>query len=128
MNTKIEKDQLKNDLPDIKTGDTVRVHQIIKEIPKGKGGKPSKEKQEGKERIQVFEGVIISKKHGKGISSTFTVRRISSNISVERIFPLHSPVIKKIEIVQKGKVRRSKLYYLRERIGKKAKVKKKEIK
>ena len=114
MITKIEKDQLKNDLPDIKSGDTVRVHQIIKE--------------KDKERIQVFEGIVIAKKHGKGINATFTVRRISSDVSVERIFPLHSPIIKKIEIVQKGKVRRSKLYYLRERTGKRAKIKKKESK
>ncbi len=112
MKTKIETDQIKKDLPEIKPGDTVKVHQIIKE--------------KNKERIQVFEGVVIARKHGKGISSTITVRRISSDISVERIFPLHSPIIKKIEVVQRGKVRRAKLYYLREKIGKKAKLKKKE--
>lgn len=128
MNNKIETSQLKNDLPDMKVGDIVKVHQIVKEIPKSKGGKPSKEKEEGKDRIQVFEGVVIARKHGKGINATFTVRRISSDISVERIFPLHSPSIKKIEVSQKGKVRRSKLYYLRERTGKRAKIKKKETK
>ncbi len=114
MITKIEKEQLKSDLPDIRPGDTVRVHQIIKE--------------KNKERLQVFEGVVIARKHGKGISSTITVRRISSDVSVERIFPLHSPIIKKIEVVQSGKVRRAKLYYLREKVGKKAKLKRKEKK
>ncbi len=113
MDKKIE-EQLKNDLPDIKPGDTVRVHQKIKE--------------KNKERIQVFEGVVIARKHGKGISSTITVRRISSNVSVERIFPIHSPLIDKIEVIRRGKVRRAKLYYLRERVGKKARLKRKEIK
>ncbi|MDD3729205.1 MAG: 50S ribosomal protein L19 [Candidatus Pacebacteria bacterium] len=112
MITKIETSQLKSDLPDIKPGDTVRIHQAVKE--------------KDKERIQVFEGVVIAKKHGKGISSTITVRRISSDVSVERIFPLHSPVVKKIEIVQRGKVRKAKLYYLREKTGKRAKLKKKK--
>ena len=114
MDKKIEETQLKKDLPDIKPGDTVKVHQILKE--------------KNKERIQVFEGVVIAKKHGRGISSTITVRRISSDVSVEKIFPLHSPIIKKIEVVQRGKARRAKLYYLRERTGKKAKLKRIENK
>lgn len=104
-------DTKNENLPDVRPGDTVKVHQAIKE--------------KNKERIQVFEGVIIARKHGKGISSTITVRRISPDISVEKIFPLHLPAIKKIEVVQRGKVRRAKLYYLRERTGKKAKLKKK---
>lgn len=100
-------------LPEIQTGDTIKVHQKIKE--------------KDKERIQIFEGVVIAKKHGKGISATITVRKISSGIGVERIFPIHSPAIDKIEIIAKGKSRRSKLYYLREAKGKKAKLKNKEF-
>ena len=104
---------LKKDLPDIRPGDTIKVYQKI----------PGE-----KERIQVFEGVVLAKKHGKGISSTLTVRKIVGEIGVEKIFPLHSPNIEKIEIVQRGKVRRAKLYYLKERVGKKAKLKRKEDK
>jgi len=103
---------LKKDLPDIRPGDTVRVYQKI----------PGE-----KERIQVFEGVVLAKKHGKGISSTLTIRKMFDEVGVERIFPLHSPNIEKIEILQRGKVRRAKLYYLRERVGKKARLKRKEI-
>jgi len=104
---------LKKDLPDIRPGDTVRVYQKI----------PGE-----KERIQVFEGVVLAKKHGKGISSTLTIRKMFDEVGVERIFPLHSPNIEKIEILQRGKVRRAKLYYLRERVGKKARLKRKEEK
>jgi len=105
---------LKENLPEFKAGDTVRVYQKIKEGDK--------------ERTQVFEGIVICRKHGKGISATFTVRKVIDGIGVERIFPLHSPTIEKIEVVKRGKVRRAKLYYLRERVGKKAKVKRKEEK
>ena len=91
---------LKKDLPDIRPGDTVRVYQKI----------PGE-----KERIQVFEGVVLAKKHGKGISSTLTIRKMFDEVGVERIFPLHSPNIEKIEILQRGKVRRAKLYYLRKK-------------
>jgi len=104
------KPQLKNDIPDIKPGDTVRVYQKIKE--------------KDKERIQVFEGVVLAKKHGKGINSTVTVRKVVSGIGVERIFPIHSPIIEKIEVAKRGKARRAKLYYLREAKGKKARLKK----
>jgi len=103
---------LKKDLPEIRPGDTVKVYQKIKEG--------------NKERIQAFEGVVIARKHGKGITATITVRKVSGGIGIERIFPLHSPTIEKIEVLQRGKVRRAKLYYLRERVGKKAKVKRKE--
>jgi len=106
------KSQLKT-LPDIRPGDTIKVHQKIKEG--------------NKERLQVFEGVVIAKKHGKGISSTITVRKVVDGIGVERIFPIHSPVIEKIEIVKSGKVRRAKLYYLRTAKGKKARLKNKEF-
>ena len=89
-------------------GDTVRVHVKIKEGDKS--------------RIQVFEGTVIAKKHG-GISETFTVRRVAHGCGIERVFPLHSPVVDKVEVVRHGKVRRAKLYYLRDRVGKAAKVK-----
>ena len=121
--TSIEEKHIKK-IPDIRPGDTVKVHQIIKEKPKK--GKASV-KKEVKERIQVFEGVVIARKHGKGISSTITVRKVVSNIGVERIFPLHSPVIEKIEVIKRSKTRRAKLYFLRERQGKKTRLKKKEF-
>ena len=105
--------KLKKGLPDIKPGDTVKVYQKIKE--------------KDKERIQAFEGVILARKHGKGISATITVRRVVSGVGVEKIFPLHSPTIEKIEISKKGKVRRAKLYYLREAKGKKARLKRKDF-
>ncbi len=100
--------QMKPEPPVANVGDTVRVHVKVKEG--------------SRERIQVFEGTVIAKKHG-GIHQTITVRRISYGVGVEKIFPLHSPSIEKIETVRRGKVRRAKLYYLRDRIGKKAKVK-----
>ena len=115
MTTKIEifnQLQLKKELPDIRPGDTIRVHQKIKEGDK--------------ERIQVFEGLVLARKHGKGISATITVRRIISEIGVERIFPIHSPIIEKIEILKRAKVRRAKLYYLRTAKGKKARLKQKK--
>lgn len=100
--------QMKAEPPVANVGDTVRVHVKVKEG--------------SRERIQVFEGTVIAKKHG-GIHQTITVRRISYGVGVEKIFPLHSPSIEKIETVRRGKVRRAKLYYLRDRVGKKAKVK-----
>lgn len=117
---------LKENLPDIKPGDTIKVYQIIKEVPRK--GKTVKKKGEVKERIQVFEGLVLARKHGKGISATITVRKMVRSIGVERIFPIHSPSIEKIEIVSRAKVRRAKLYYLRKRTGKKARLKKIEIK
>lgn len=116
MATKLEtfnQSQLRKDLPDIKPGDTILVHQKIKEGDK--------------ERIQIFEGLVIAKKHGKGISSMITVRKVVEGIGVERIFPIHSPLIAKIEVAKRGKVRRSKLYYLRTAKGKKARLKNKEF-
>src|SRR5207249_3711903 len=104
METTIITSQLK-EMPQIKPGDTVRVHQKIKEGDK--------------ERIQIFEGIVLARKHGKGISSTITVRKVIDGVGVERIFPIHSPSIGKIEVVKSGKVRRSKLYYLRYTKGKK---------
>src|SRR3990170_1228994 len=107
---KVEKSMMKSDLPDFRSGDTIKVYTKIKEGEK--------------ERTQVFEGVVISKKKGSN-RATFSVRKISYGVGVERIFPLHSPSIEKIEVVQEGKVRRAKLYYLRKRIGKSARIKKK---
>jgi len=121
MTTKTEKITelgLKKDLPYIQPGDIVKVYQKIKEQSK-------KAKQGKQERIQVFEGVILAIKHGKGISGTITVRKMVGDVGVERIFPIHSPNIEKIEIVQRGKRRKAKLYYLRDRVGKKAKLKRK---
>lgn len=104
----IEKEQMRTDIPDFKAGDTVKVHVRIIEGQK--------------ERIQVFQGIVIRKRGGYN-RSTFTVRKISAGIGVERTFPLHPPVIEKIELVRRGKVRRSKLYYLRNLKGKKARIK-----
>ena len=98
----IEHEQLKNKIPDIKVGDTVRVHQRITEG--------------NKQRIQVFEGIVIKKQNG-GLNETFTVRRVAYGVGVEKTFLIHSPLIEKIELVRVGKVRRAKLYFLRERLG-----------
>lgn len=106
------------DIPDVKPGDTVMVHQKITDVRDGKT----------KERIQVFEGVVLARKHGKGVSATITVRKVIDGVGVERIFPLQSPFIEKIEIVRSSKVRRAKLYYLREAKGRKARLKTKEEK
>ncbi len=106
----LTKDQIRTDLPELGVGSTVKVHVKVKEG--------------NRERIQVFEGTIIKVQHG-GIQKTFTVRRLSYGIGVERTFPVNSPKIAKIEVVRKGKVRRAKLYYLRDRVGKAAKVKEK---
>ena len=103
-------EQLKSEVPELNIGDTVRVHNKIKEG--------------NKERIQMFEGTIIAKRGG-GISATFTVRRVSYGIGVEKTFPVHSPNVEKVDVIRSGKVRRAKLYYLRDRAGKSAKVKEK---
>ncbi len=99
---------LKTDIPDFKGGDTVKVHVRLTEGEK--------------ERIQIFEGLVIARKHG-GVTETFTVRKMSSGIGVERVFPLHSPNVAKIEVTRLGKVRRAKLYYIRSRRGKAARIK-----
>ena len=104
----IEHEQLKNTIPDLKVGNTVRVHVRIKEG--------------NKERIQVFEGIVI-KKQGGGLNETFTVRKISYGVGVEKTFLIHSPLVEKVELVRVGKARRAKLYYLRERTGKASKTK-----
>ena len=106
----LENQQLKAEKPVANVGDTVRVHVLIKEG--------------ARERIQVFEGIVIAKKHG-GIEETITVRRLSYGVGVEKVFPVHSPLVKEIETVRVGYVRRAKLYYLRDRVGKAAKVREK---
>ncbi len=106
----LNKETLANEVPQVQIGDTVRVHVKVKEG--------------SRERIQIFEGTVIAKKHG-GIEETITVRRISYGIGVEKVFPVHSPSIDTIEVVRNGAVRRAKLYYLRGRVGKGAKVKEK---
>ena len=109
--TKLEafaREQLKETVPSFNVGDTIRVHNLIKEG--------------NRERIQLFEGTVIAK-HGGGISETFTVRRVAYGCGVEKTFPLHSPHVAKVDIIRRGKVRRAKLYYLRDRVGKSSKVK-----
>ncbi len=105
----LEKKYMRTDLPRFNPGDTIKVYFKLKE-------------GEEKERVQVFEGVVI-RRRGSGINTTFTVRKVSYSIGVERTFPLHSPRIEKIEIVKRGKVRRARLYYLRKRHGKSARIK-----
>ena len=104
----LEQEQMKNDIPDFRPGDTVRVD--VKTV------------EGGKERIQAFEGVVI-KRRGGGLSETYTVRRVAYGVAVERCFPVHSPRVDKITVVRQGRVRRAKLYYMRERFGKAARIK-----
>lgn len=128
MATKIEefnKLQLKNDLPDIRPGDTIQVYQRVLPVviigEKRKSNKKQDEVKE-KEKIQIFEGLVLAIKHGKGVNATITVRRVVHGFGVEKIFPIHSPLIQKINIVKRVKVRRAKLYYLREAKGKRARL------
>ena len=106
----VENTQLRENIPAFQAGDTVKVHVRIKEG--------------NKERLQVFEGVVIARKHG-GVRETVTVRKVSFGVGVERTFPVHTPTVQKIEVVKRGDVRRAKLYYVRDRVGKAAKIKEK---
>ncbi len=106
----VDQSSLRDDLPDFNSGDTLKVHVRVVEG--------------NRERVQVFEGVVISRR-GSGIGESFTVRKLSFGVGVERTFPMHSPIIEKIERMARGDVRRAKLYYLRDRIGKKAKIREK---
>lgn len=108
----IEKENMKKEIPDFRVGDTVRVY--VKVI------------EGNRERLQAFEGLVIAKRHG-GVRETFTVRRLSYGIGIERTFPVHSPKLDRIEVIRRGKVRRAKLFYIRERVGKSAKVKDKSF-
>jgi large subunit ribosomal protein L19 len=110
--TNLEREQMRLDLPDFRAGDTIRVHSKIKEGDK--------------ERIQVFQGVVIRKRRG-GLGATFTVRKVSYGVGVERIFPLHSPNIEKIDVLSRGKVRRARLYYMRKLKGKAARIKERRL-
>ncbi len=109
----VTQEYIKTDVPAFNVGDTVKVHVKIKEG--------------NRERIQVFEGFVLKRQNG-GIGETFTVRRIASGVGVEKTFPIHSPLVEKIEVVRHGKVRRARLHYMRERTGKSAKIKSKEAK
>jgi|WetSurMetagenome_2_1015567.scaffolds.fasta_scaffold667185_2 large subunit ribosomal protein L19 len=116
MSKKLEafnKSLMKKDLPEIRPGYTVKIYQKMKEGDKHK--------------VQTFEGLVLAKKHGNGLSGTITVRKVSLGVGVEKIFPIHSPLVEKIEILKKGKVRRSKLYYLRTAKGKNARLKRKDL-
>ena len=106
----VDQQNLRDDIPDFSSGDTVKVHVRVVEG--------------NRQRVQVFEGVVL-RRQGSGVRETFTVRKLSFSVGVERTFPVHSPVLEKIEVVTQGDVRRAKLYYLRDRIGKRAKVKEK---
>ncbi|MGH8872294.1 MAG: 50S ribosomal protein L19 [Acidimicrobiia bacterium] len=103
----VESAHVRDDIPDFRTGDTVKVHVRVVEG--------------GRERVQVFEGLVIAR-NGAGARASFTVRKLSFGVGVERVFPLHAPIISRIEIVRRGDVRRSKLYYLRDRVGKSARI------
>ena len=107
----VDQQNLRDDIPSFDSGDTVKVHVRVVEG--------------NRQRIQVFEGVVL-RRQGSGIRETFTVRKLSFSVGVERTFPVHSPVIEKIEVMTQGDVRRAKLYYLRDRVGKRAKVKEKQ--
>lgn len=104
----LENSHLRDDIPDFRAGDTVKVHVRVVEG--------------GRERIQVFEGVVIAR-NGGGARASFTVRKMSFGVGVERVFPVHAPIIDKIEVTRRGDVRRAKLYYLRDRVGKSARIK-----
>jgi len=108
----IEKEQMRKDIPQFNVGDTVRVYVKVVEG--------------SRERLQAFEGTVIQKRHG-GIRETFTVRRVSYGVGVERVFPVHSPKIDRIEVIRRGKVRRARLFYLRDRVGKASKVKERRV-
>ncbi|HCS14052.1 MAG: 50S ribosomal protein L19 [Zetaproteobacteria bacterium CG06_land_8_20_14_3_00_59_53] len=116
----VTKDQIRNDIPAFREGDTVRVNVRVVDF------KDTKKGVERRERLQAYEGVVIAR-HNKGISSSFTVRKISGGVGVERVFPLHSPMLESINVVRHGRVRRAKLYYLRALSGKAARIRERRI-
>jgi len=116
----VTRDQLRDDIPEFREGDTVRVNVRVVDFKETKKG------LEKRERLQAFEGVVIAR-HNNGISSTFTVRKISNGVGVERIFPLHSPMLESIKVVRRGRVRRAKLYYLRALRGKAARIRERRV-
>ncbi len=114
----IESEFMRKDIPQFKAGDTVRVYIRIKEMKEN----PKTKKVEERIRLQPFEGVVI-RRRGSGLQETFTVRKVTQGIGIEKIFPIHSPIIEKIDVIRRGKVRRSRIYYIRERRGKAARIK-----
>ncbi|MDX8392948.1 MAG: 50S ribosomal protein L19 [Mariprofundaceae bacterium] len=116
----VTQDQLRDDIPAFREGDSVRVNVRVVDF------KDTKKGVERRERLQAYEGVVIAR-HNKGISSSFTVRKISAGVGVERVFPLHSPMLESIKVVRHGRVRRAKLYYLRELSGKAARIRERRI-
>jgi len=116
----ITKDQLRDDIPAFREGDSVRVNVRVVDF------KDTKKGVERRERLQAYEGIVIAR-HNKGISSSFTVRKISNGVGVERVFPLHSPMLESINVVRHGRVRRAKLYYLRQLSGKAARIRERRI-
>jgi len=116
----VTKDQIRDDIPAFREGDTVRVNVRVVDF------KDTKKGVERRERLQAYEGVVIAR-HNKGISSSFTVRKISGGTGVERVFPLHSPMLESIKVVRNGRVRRAKLYYLRQLAGKAARIRERRI-
>jgi len=116
----VTRDQLRDDIPDFREGDNVRVNVRVVDF------KDTKKGVERRERLQAYEGIVIAR-HNKGISSSFTVRKISGGIGVERVFPLHSPMLESIKVVRRGHVRRAKLYYLRELRGKAARIRERRV-
>jgi large subunit ribosomal protein L19 len=112
----VTKDQIRDDIPQFREGDTVKVNVRVVEYKELKGGKV-----ESRERVQAYEGIVIAR-HNRGISSSFTVRKISNGVGVERVFPLHSPLLESINVTRRGNVRRAKLYYLRDLSGKAARI------
>jgi len=116
----VSKDQLRDDIPEFREGDNVRVNVRVVDFKETKKG------AERRERLQAYEGIVIAR-HNKGISSSFTVRKMSKGVGVERIFPLHSPMLESIKVVRHGRVRRAKLYYLRELRGKAARIRERRV-
>jgi large subunit ribosomal protein L19 len=112
----VTEDQIRDDIPQFREGDTVKVNVRVVEYKELKGGKV-----ESRERVQAYEGIVIAR-HNRGISSSFTVRKISNGVGVERVFPLHSPLLESINVTRRGNVRRAKLYYLRDLSGKAARI------
>jgi len=116
----VTRDQLRDDIPEFREGDNVRVNVRVVDFKETKKG------VERRERLQMYEGIVIAR-HNKGISSSFTVRKISNGIGVERVFPLHSPMLESIKVVRHGRVRRAKLYYLRALRGKAARIRERRV-
>ncbi len=116
----VTRDQLRDDIPEFREGDNVRVNVRVVDFKETKKG------VERRERLQMYEGIVIAR-HNKGISSSFTVRKISNGIGVERVFPLHSPMLESIKVVRRGRVRRAKLYYLRALRGKAARIRERRV-